>query len=90
MRLEAGAPDRFARMSRNRRVTIQHLTHVAVRLFDDRLEARARMSGDNRPARRIEHLFLLLQRGGDEVLISSRTEVFSTPALTTYGWTKPS
>ena len=89
--LEAGAPDRLARVLDHLRVLVEHFLHVAVGLLD--LAGRPRRPASRRPsscASCSRKSSFSLSSAVTKSRIRNLTEVFSTAASTTYGWTKPS
>jgi hypothetical protein len=74
-RLDACAPDGFARVIDDRRIAIEHLFHVPVRLFDRDLDADAGIAAADLSRQRFEHRFLFAKPAVSKSRISRRTDV---------------
>ena len=82
-RLDACTPDGLARVIGHRRIPIEHLLHVPVRLVDGDLDADAGIAGGDLPGQRFERLFFFAKRRGHEIADQQADRVVCTPAVMT-------
>jgi hypothetical protein len=83
VRFEAGAPDGLTRVVGDLGVAVEHLSHVAIRLFDAELHARAGVARHRLVGQLLDERLFLLQPAVTKSRTSSLTEVRSTLAWMT-------